>query len=84
MRLIDPAASDVAPEAIGCVADGVPLARVETAETAPLHTGARVIGDPAELARRLAWEASERKKPPGLGIVIRFNEVTGELEMICG
>lgn len=38
----------------------------------------------AELARRLAWEASERKKPPGLGIVIRFNEVTGELEMICG
>lgn len=38
----------------------------------------------AELARRLAWEAQRHKRPAGLGIVVRFDEVTGCLEMIVG
>lgn len=38
----------------------------------------------AELATQLAHAAAEQRRPQGFGIEIRFNQVTGRVEMRSG
>lgn len=37
-----------------------------------------------ELARHLAHQAAQRKRVRGFCVAVRFNEVTGQIEITCG
>lgn len=37
-----------------------------------------------ELARHLAHEAAQAKRPRGFGVIIRFNSVTERIEILTG
>lgn len=37
-----------------------------------------------ELGKHLTHQAGERKRVRGFGVVVRVNEVTGRIELICG